>query len=408
MTRGTQNSKEVYRSRRTPAKEIERRLSNLKELLIKEGREAALLVQNVDLYYFTGCMQNAALLVDSEGPPLFMVKKYLERARDESPLQNICAITNNRDMVELIGRHCGRLPRNVGMELDVLPVNLYHRYETLLEHPRVFDVSPLVRRIRSVKSPFELELLREAGELGRRVYQQAPHFIREGVSEAEVAGRLTAHAMTLGHVNYLRTRSFNGEMFTWQVIGGENGGVVGHLDAPFSGLGLSPAFPAGAGLRPIRYGEPVLIDFGTCMDGYMVDQTRMFSLGRPDSMFLEAYEALEKIEASLLARTRPGTVCRDLYSLSLDTARQLGFGHAFLGPPDLKIQFVGHGVGLEINEIPFLARGHDYRLEKGHVFALELKMVFPGRGAVGLENTFAVTETGYEKLTTADEGFMII
>jgi Xaa-Pro aminopeptidase len=152
----------------------------------------------------------------------------------------------------------------------------------------------------------------------------------------------------------------------------------------------------------------VLIDFGTCIDGYIADQTRMFSLGRPDSLFLEAYDALREIEARILAKTRPGAPCDELYRVGVAAGDELGFADAFLGPGSRKIKFVGHGVGLEIDEFPFLAAGHEYPLEAGNVFALELKMVFPGKGAVGFENMVAVTQDGWTKLTTTDENFSIL
>ena len=392
----------------TPPEEIERRINALQLSLKNERREAALLIQNVDLYYFTGTMQDAALFVPAHGEPILMVRKSTERARNESPLKHVLDMQSTKQLPELIRGHHGLLPQSLGMELDVVPVNLYRRYLSLLGIKDVFDVSPLVRRIRSIKSPFELKLLQGAGEIGRKVYGETPRFISEGITEIELAGKLTEVAFSLGHLNQLRSRSFNGEMFTWHVITGKSGGILGHLDAPFNGTGLSPAFPAGAGFRTVRRNDPILVDFGTCWNGYIADQTRMFSLGQPDSLFLEAYEALQAIEDAILRQTRPGVRCQDLYQVSLEEARKLGFANEFLGPDGHKISFVGHGVGLEINEFPFLAKGHEYPLESGNVFALELKMVFLKKGAVGLENVVAVTDSGYKKLTTADETFIIV
>jgi Xaa-Pro dipeptidase len=401
-----QNSTDHCRYLLTPAEEIDRRITALQTSLQSQSHEAVLLVQNVDIFYFSGTMQAGALFVPATGEPALMIKRSLDRAREESPLRNVVSMTSVRQLPELIRRHYGPLPLTLGMELDVIPVNLYQQYVSLLGTQDVFDVSPLLRRLRSVKSSFEVDLLREAGEIGKKVYAEAPRFIREDITEIELAGNLTQIAFTLGHLNQLRSRSFNGEMFTWHVISGKSGGILGHLDAPFSGLGLSPAFPAGASNRRIERGDPILVDFGICWDGYLADLTRMFSLGQTDSLFVEAYEALQLIEAAILQEARPGAKCEDLYNISLDKAESLGFDHAFLGPDGHKINFVGHGIGLEINDYPFLAKGHDYPLEKGNVFALELKMVFPEKGAVGLENVIAITDSGYEKLTLADEAFI--
>ena len=337
-----------------------------------------------------------------------MVQRSLERARLESPLASITGITSISQVPDMIAASVGHLPRSIGMELDVLPVNIHRKYASLLHDPDFFDASPLIRKIRAVKSEFEIEVLSRVGELGRIVYDQAANFIVEGASEIEVAGKMVDYAVSLGHLNQLRSRAFNSEMFTWHVVSGENGGIVGHLDAPFTGRGVSPAFPAGSGFRKIKRGDPVLIDFGTCIDGYIADQTRMFSLGRPDSLFLKAYDALREIEARILEQTRPGVPCDELYRIGVAAGDELGFADAFLGPGSRKIKFVGHGVGLEIDEFPFLAAGHEYPLEPGNVFALELKMVFPGKGAVGFENMVAVTKDGWTKLTMTDENFKIL
>lgn len=401
-------AEDSYQRHHTPASEIEHRIARLQEGLRRENREAALIVQNVDLYYFTGCLQAGVLFVPAEGAPLFMVQRSLERARRESPLASITGISSISQAPEMIAASAGHLPRSIGMELDVLPVNMYRKYVSLLHDPEIFDASPLIRKIRAVKSEFEIEVLSRVGELGRIVYDEAANFIVEGASEIEVAGKMVDYAISLGHLNQLRSRAFNSEMFTWHVVSGDNGGIVGHLDAPFTGQGVTPAFPAGSGFRKIKQGDPVLIDFGTCIDGYIADQTRMFSLGRPDSLFLKAYDALREIEARILEQTRPGASCDKLYRIGVAAGDELGFSDAFLGPGNRKIKFVGHGVGLEIDEFPFLAAGHEYPLEPGNVFALELKMVFPGKGAVGFENMVAVTKDGWTKLTTTDENFKIL
>jgi Xaa-Pro aminopeptidase len=85
----------------------------------------------------------------------------------------------------------------------------------------------------------------------------------------------------------------------------------------------------------------------------------------------------------------------------------LGYGESFLGPAGQQVKYAGHGVGLEIDEMPFLAAGHRYPLEEGMTLALELKIVLPG-GAIGFENTVAITGNGAVKLTPAEETFLII
>jgi Xaa-Pro aminopeptidase len=261
---------------------------------------------------------------------------------------------------------------------------------------------------RSVKSEYEVDRIRAAGDAAAEVYARVPEMIEEGLTEIELAGRITEAAYALGHQNHLPMRAPGQVMYSWHVISGASGGVLGGLDAAFSGYGLSPAFPMGASTKPIAAGEAVLIDFGLCLDGYMVDLTRMFALGEPPERVKAAYGALQEIEGLLTAMMKPEATCGELFDAAVKKAAQLGFDDAFIGQRGQKVRFVGHGVGLEINEPPILAAGADQRLRPGQVIALELKMTLPGLGAAGLENTVVVQSGGPIKLTPADEAFLVV
>jgi Xaa-Pro aminopeptidase len=396
-----------YRNTLTPPEEINRRIISFQKLLSREGIEAALIYQNVDLYYFSGTLQNGFLLIPSAGEPLLLVKKEFQRARAESPLKRIEKLSSITGLDEVIRRSGYGIPDCLGMELDVLPFSTFQFLKGILKFERAGDVWPLVRSLREVKSGYELGLLKKAGEISEKIYQEICEYFRPGMMEIEIAGRLNYLAMRRGHQNILRSRGFNSEIYTWHVVSGRLGTLPSNIDAPFSGLGLSPAFPLGASLKPIQKGEPVLVDFGTCYTGYQVDLTRMYCIGKPDSAYLEAYEALKEIEALLLQHLKPGVPAESLFPLALAKGKELGFDSVFLGPPGRKIRFVGHGVGLESPEIPFLAPGHAYPLREGMTLALELKIVLEN-GAVGFENTVAITPDGPEKLTPASEDFAIL
>ena len=352
-------------------------------------------------------MSNGFLFIPALGEPLFLVKKYLPRARAESPLTRIEPLASTGRLAEALRDYGFRSPERLGLELDVLPVATFRFLENLLGWKEAVDIGPAVRRLRAVKSDFERALMQKAGDIGRRVYQKIPELLKPGLSEIALAGKLNERALALGNLNLLRARGFNNTAFNWHLISGSNGAYLSGNDAPFAGLGLGPAFPIGASLKTIEPGESVLIDFGTCWNGYQADQTRMFSVGRPDPEVSRAYDALREIEALLLNAIRPGVAAEDLYQLARRQAERLGYQDSFLGPPGQQVSYVGHGVGLEIDEFPFLASGHHYPLEEGMTMALELKIVLE-QGAVGLENTVVVAPGGAEKLTTADENFVMI
>jgi Xaa-Pro aminopeptidase len=170
------------------------------------------------------------------------------------------------------------------------------------------------------------------------------------------------------------------------------------------GLGLSPAFPVGASLKVMKTHEPILVDFGTCYHGYQADETRMFSIGKMEQKFVDAYKACKEIHDTVLEETRPGADCEAIFLKTLRLAEKLGYKDSYLGPRGLQTHFIGHGIGLELNELPFIAQGQSYPLKEGMTFAVEPKIVFPGQGSVGLENTIVVTQSGCEILTPVEQG----
>ena len=413
--------------RYTPRQEIENRLTRLRRGMEKEGMEAFLVIQKMDCYYLSGTTQDGLLFVPLEGKPLLMIRREVERARVESPLEEVLGFKSVRQLPSLIHDHRGRLPQTLGLELDLLPVRDYFRYQDLFPGTRFMDASPLIRDIRKIKSPFEIELMRTAGDIGRKVYHEARDILKEGhvlspalsssraesrgeaegkaegLTEIEFGGLMEAVAKRYGHEGLLRVRSLNYEAYTWHVLSGPSGGIVSQSDSPMGGLGLSPAFPVGASLKVMRAHEPILVDFGICYHGYQVDQTRMFSIGEMEEKFVDAYNACREIHDAVLEETRPGTDCEAIFQETLRLAERLGYRDSYLGPPGLQTRFIAHGIGLELNEPPFLAQGQSYPLEEGMTFAVEPKIVFPGEGAVGFENTVLVTHDGYEILTPLEQ-----
>ena len=383
----------------TPREEIENRLARVRASMRKKEIEALLVVQKMDYYYLSGTTQDALLFVPLEGLPLLLVRRELERAKVESPLDHAVAIRSMREFPLLIKNHYGRLPGNLGLELDVLPVKDYFRYQELFSGTQIVDSSPIFRDVRKIKSPFEINLVRKAGDIAKKVYVDARSILKEGMTEIEFGSLLDAVAKRYGHEGLLRIRSPNYEAYSWFVVTGLTGGIVSQSDSPIGGLGLSPAFPVGASRKVIKAHEPIILDLGICYHGYQSDQTRMYSIGEMPRKFINAYSACKEIHDAVLEDVRPGADTEALFLKTLVLAEKLGYKDSYLGPPGLQTRFIGHGIGLELSELPFLAQGQSYPLEEGMVFAVEPKMTFPGEGGVGLENTLVVTRNGYEILT---------
>jgi Xaa-Pro aminopeptidase len=389
--------------RYTSIEEIENRLTRIKAGMKEQELEALIVIQKMNFYYLSGTTQDGLLFVPLEGRPLLMIKRELERAKVESLIKDIVPLRSNREIPSLIRSHVGGAQKSVGLELDVLPVRDYFKFQDLFPGTKVIDASSVLRETRKKKSPFEIDLMRAAGEIGRKVYQEAKRILKEGMTEIEFGGLLEAVAKRNGHEGLLRVRALNYEAYTWHVLSGLTGGIVSQSDSPMGGLGLSPAFPVGASFKVMRAHEPILVDFGTCYHGYQVDETRMFSIGKMRQKFIDAYKVCKEIHDVVLEETRPGADCEAIFMKTLQLAEKLGYKASYLGPPGLQTRFIAHGIGLELNELPSIAQGKSYPLEEGMTFAVEPKIVFPGEGSIGIENTVAVTENGYEILTPVSQ-----
>jgi len=386
-----------------PRAELERRCSGLQSGLRAQGIDAALIVQPVDLYYFTGTLQQAHLIVPAQGEPVLLVRRDLSRALEESMLLHIEPLDSLRALPDALARLGAGPGATVGLELDVLPVVHFRRYEALFPRARLVDCSSAVREVRSVKSAFELAALAEAAVQADGVLREAAAFIREGMTEIEISAHLEATLRRLGHQGVVRFRAFGQEMVMALVLAGPDAAVGSYMDAPLGGRGMTPAVAQGAGRRPICRNEPIVLDVAGAADGYVVDQTRTLCLGTLAAEFREAYDACMSIQDLVRRTALPGTPCGDVYHAALVEATAFGYGDAFMGATPNQVSFVGHGVGLEIDEVPFLARGSDRRLALDNVLAVEPKLVFPGRGAVGVENTWRVADGGLELITTAPD-----
>jgi Xaa-Pro aminopeptidase len=206
-----------------------------------------------------------------------------------------------------------------------------------------------------------------------------------------------------GHEGTIRFRGINSEFFYGQVLAGESGAVPGPTETPLHGPGMSTAQGRGPSRRPLREGDAVVIDISGLSEGYVSDQTRTFFIRRADPVLLEAYDTCRRILAACVALLQPGTPGSALYERGLEVATQAGHAEHFMGAGEGRVKFIGHGIGLELNEQPYLARGYSQALEAGNVVAIEPKLAFAGLGAVGVENSYLVGADGPLQLTGATE-----
>ncbi|WP_303722180.1 Xaa-Pro peptidase family protein [Malonomonas rubra] len=370
------------------------RISRLQERLQQSELDGAILIYPIDVYYYTGTRQNGMLWVPAAGEAILLVRKSFSRAREEACIEDIRPFPRSKDFAHLFEGQ-----RKIGLTYDVLPMHQYGYYRKILPECDFADISIINRELRSLKSPWELERMRHAGAQLSRIFAAVADILQPGIREIDLAAELEAGLRRIGGEGPVRLRAFNQELFMGLVVAGTSGSKGGFFDGPVTGQGMSSAIGHGASEKLIEAGQPVLIDYAGIIDGYTVDMTRMYVCGELPKQLQHGFKVACQIQDRIAAELKPGSICSELFAESERLAIDAGLGDCYMGPPGEQAKFVGHGVGLELDEFPVLAQGFDMQLIAGQTIAVEPKFVFPELGPIGIENTYIVTKDGGEKVT---------
>ena len=380
-----------------PKDDLLQRIDGLRHLMAGAGIHFALIIQNVDRFYFSGTMQKGVLVVPVDQDPLIFVEKGIERALMETPL-TVTPIKNDKEIKKILDdKHI--LKGKAGLELDVVPVSIFERLKRVIGFDRYADVSEPIKEVRAIKSPFELAQIHKSGEMLSHVFAKARNEVREGRTELEIDAVLVAEGRKIGHQGFLRMRGINQEMMTLTVQAGYTGAITTLLDGPITGAGVTPAVPQGSSFKRVERGVPVTIDYGGGYNGYITDETRSFVVGELQGVFKEPYETARSIIEDAMTHGKAGIDCTEIFSRAYEIAKKERLEDHFLGHGDGKVAFIGHGLGLEINELPIITGRHRRILKEGMVFAFEPKFVLPPYGAIGIEVDFIVRSNGLERVT---------
>ena len=381
------------------------RIARLQEALAGAGADGFVATHHVDIFYLTGTMQSGLLFVPREGEAVFYVRRSVSRAREESRVRTE-PLGSLRTLRERLAQAMPRLsgPCTLAAAFDTLPADGLERLKTALPEASWTNGSALIRTVRMRKDETELAAIRRAAQIVHEALAEAVLKLTAGMREIELLAEIEYALRRRGHLGLMRVRAAGAELVTGIAASGAAAAMPSAFDGPAGGEGLHPAFGKGAGWSRIERNEPILLDIGCNVDGYVIDQTRTAVLGVLDPDLEEAYDVSERILRALEERLRPGTVCEELYELAVGMAERSGLAAHFMGYGEDAVKFVGHGIGLEIDEWPVLARKFATPLAPGMVIAVEPKFTFPGRGVVGIENTYLITENGFEKLTLSREG----
>ena len=355
--------------------ELELKWRRIQQAMRQEEADGCLLTMNMNLYYVSGQVFNGYFYLPAEGRPYWFVKRLTVPETNQ-----VHVIRKPEQMPELFRDLNLAMPRKLLLEEDELSYNECIRLQHVFRAEATGNASALIRHIRMIKTPWEIEQMRISARRHEAVYREIPACYRPGMRDVELQIEIEKRMRMHGSLGYFRAFGSNMDIFMGSLLAGENAGEPSPFDFALGGKGIHASGPLGANGTLLREGTTVMADMSGNYTAY-------------------------QIQARMERTAKPGVSCAELYRDALAMAGQEGLKDCFMGT-HLQAKFVGHGVGLEINELPVLTTRSKDILQPGMTFAFEPKFVLAGIGAVGIENTFLVTDSGVEKMTLLDENII--
>ncbi len=385
------------------AEEQTRRLEPLRRAMKAAGIGRALVSSPANLYYLTGRVYRGYLYIESDSDRVL----YLVRRPNHLEGAGVHLISKPAEINGVLAEAGVGAGEPMALELGIMPYSDTLRLCKALGMTEPGgDISPVLRAVRAVKTEVEQSMLRASGEKQTEVYSRIPHLYQEGMSDIELQIEIERQSRLEGCLGQFRVAGTDMEIFMGNVLTGKNADTPSPYDFAMGGAGLDPSLPVGADGTVIRPGQPVMVDVNGNYTGYMTDMTRCYGSGIMPEEVVKANQLSADICEALAGMMTPGTPAAELYNKALEMARTAGMEAYFMGHRS-HAGFVGHGVGIEINELPVIAPRSRDILQAGNVIALEPKFVLPGIGAVGIENTYIVhSQAPGERITKAPDNIV--
>lgn len=392
--------------KKVPITELTQRLKRFRAKLDEREPEweLALIIGKVNQYYFTGTMQEGLLFIPRDREAVYYVRRSYERAVDESLFPNIQSMDTYRDAAASMGK----LPAAVYLETEFVPLAMYERLKKYFGFTGFKSLDACMMSVRAVKSQYELDLMIKAGEIHKKVLEErVPILLKEGMSEGDLTAALFTALQEEGHQGVARFSMFDTEILLGHVAFGESSLYPTYFNGPGGNYGLSPAVQLmGSRECKLSDGDLVFVDTGCGFEGYHSDKTMTYVFG--GSLPKHAVEQHQKcldVQNRVAEMLKPGERPSNIYNTIMNSLDE-GFLQNFMGYKSRKVKFLGHGIGLQVDELPVLAKGFDEPVQEGMVFAVEPKAGVEGVGMVGIENTFLVTSEGGKCITGNHPGLL--
>ena len=382
--------------------DIENRIQKIQQYIVDQKVEACIISSPVNLYYLNGQIFDGYMYILADQPPLLFVKRPVGIGSD-----NVEYIRKPEQIPELLKKRNMPVPKSMLLESDVLPYNGVVRFQKALQMPEMKSISGFMREIRSVKSEDELSQIRKSALSHVKVYQQIPGLYRKGMTDLDLQIEIEYVMRREGSIGSFRAFGENMDIYMGNLLAGDNAQVASAFDFALGGKGIDPLLPLGSANKLLKPGMSIMIDMAGNYTPYLSDMTRTFSVGEISEEAHRAHQLSIDINNDIMQFAKEGVSCADVYERTMEMVIANKMEKYFMGTTQ-QAKFVGHGVGLEINEPPVFAPRSRGILQTNMAVALEPKFVLPGVGAVGIENTYFVTKTGLEKVTLCEENIVVL
>ncbi|MDU1904073.1 MAG: Xaa-Pro peptidase family protein [Dysgonomonas sp.] len=380
--------------------DIKMRHRRIQDEMQKSEIDACILTTSVNVFYVVGGIYNGYFYLPAEGKPIHFLKRITE-----IELEDAISIRKPEQIPDELEKRGLKIPRKVLLETDAISYTECNRLISSLNIPEVANGSVFMRQLRSVKSQFEIEQIRHCAKKHEAVYREIPNIYRSGMTDLELQFEVEHLMRKHGSLGLFRSYGASMDIFMGSLLVGENAESPSPFDFALGGKGENPVLPLGASGEKIKKGNTIMVDMAGNYSPWMTDMTRVFSAGKTLDIAYRAHQVSIDINNHIMDMAKPGVAVAELYNIAMQMVEDNKLEEYFMGTKQ-QAKFVGHGVGLEINEPPVLTPRSKEILVEGTVFALEPKFVIPEVGAVGIENTYLITSDGIEKLTILDEEIM--
>lgn len=390
---------------RVPVSELAARQYRLGELLAESNLSGAFIQHPVDLYYYAGGRQNASMYIPALGSEntrsVLFVRRSLRRALyegggDDAP-HDIRPFPRMSQLVETLAQRGVTSPP--GLQFGEIPVTYSERFvKAFAELGKCPDVTDIIHRQREIKSLWERELMNAAADVQIRMFEAIEAVGGAGVTELELVAAAEAVSRAEGFGGNVHMRRFPLQCDRGVVVSGRAGGVSSFFDSAVGGTGPHPLAGMGSGFRRIKNNEPVLVDLVHAHRGYIVDMTRMFAAGSLSQEWHQRLEDMLVVKDIVVDVLDQGKTCEDAWNEGYGMAVELGYQEHLMGMKPDQSRFLGHSVGLQLDESPVVAAGFDRPLPIGGAMAIEPKVVY-SEGCIGSEDTWIRDEDGMRPVT---------